>query len=89
MDILEKAELTASILYIARFLKSGTPIYNSEVPDKASRKTKKNTGNCKAFCASRKRSKEKDTCNCKAFCVQSKRKILIYSYLTKKVLGTV
>ena len=43
MDILEKAELTASILYIARFLKSGIPIYNSEVPDKAGRKTKENT----------------------------------------------
>ena len=38
MDTLEKAELTASIRHIARFLKSGIPIYDSEVPDNAGRK---------------------------------------------------
>ena len=32
-DTLRKAELTALIRHIARFLKSGTPIYNSKVPD--------------------------------------------------------
>ena len=39
MDTLEKAELTASIRNIARFLKSGILIYNSEDPDNAGRKT--------------------------------------------------
>ena len=39
MDTLEKAELTASICHIARFLKSGIPIYNSDVSDTAGRKT--------------------------------------------------
>ena len=39
MDTLEKAELTSSNRHIARFLKSGTPIYNSEVLDTAGRKT--------------------------------------------------
>ena len=38
-NILEKAELTTSIHNTARFLKSGIPIYNSEVPDTAGRKT--------------------------------------------------
>ena len=38
-DTLEKAELSELIHYIARFLKSGKPIYNSEVPDTAGRKT--------------------------------------------------
>ena len=33
MDTLEKAKFTASIRHIARFLKSGIPIYNFEVPD--------------------------------------------------------
>ena len=32
-------ELTVSIRHIARFLKSGIPIYNSDVPDTAGRKT--------------------------------------------------
>ena len=41
MDILEKAELAASIHNIEIFLKSGIPIYNSEVPDKADRKTRR------------------------------------------------
>ena len=41
MDSLEKAELTASIRHIAKFLKSGIPIYNSEVPDMAGRKTRR------------------------------------------------
>ena len=35
-----KAELTASILHIARFLKSGIPIDNSKVPNTAARKKK-------------------------------------------------
>ena len=38
MDTLEKAELTASICHIARFLKSGIPVYILEVPDTAGRK---------------------------------------------------
>ena len=36
IDILEKAELTASIRHIARFLKPGKPIYDSRVRDAAS-----------------------------------------------------
>ena len=39
MDALEKDELTVSIHHIVTFLKSGIPIYNSEVPDTAGRKT--------------------------------------------------
>ena len=59
MDTLEKAELTASIRCIGRFIKSGRPIYNSEVPDTAGKKNKKkkSTGKCKAFCVLRKRNK--------------------------------
>ena len=38
MDTLEKAEFTASFRHMERFLKSGIPIYNSEVPDTAGRK---------------------------------------------------
>ena len=41
MDTLEKTELTASIRHIAIFLKSGIPIYNSEVPDTAGRNTRR------------------------------------------------
>ena len=41
MDTLEKPELIASIHHIARFLKSGIPIYNSEVSDKAGRETRR------------------------------------------------
>ena len=41
MNTFEKAELTTSIRHIAIFLKSGIPIYNSEVPDTASRKTRR------------------------------------------------
>ena len=41
MYTLEKAELTASIRDIERFLESGLPIYNSEVPDTAGRKTRR------------------------------------------------
>ena len=33
METLEKAKVTSSIRHIGRFLKSGIPIYNSEVPD--------------------------------------------------------
>ena len=40
MDTLEKAKLTASIRHIARFLKSGIPIYNSEVPDTSDTNTR-------------------------------------------------
>ena len=43
MDFLEKIEITASIGHIARFSKSGIPIYNSEVPDTAGRKTRTRT----------------------------------------------
>ena len=38
MNIVEKGELTSSIRHIARFLKSGILIHNSEVPDTAGRK---------------------------------------------------
>ena len=36
--LIEKAELTASI---TRFLKSGIPIYNFEVPDTSGKKTRR------------------------------------------------
>ena len=39
MDTLEKVELTTSMPHIARFLKSGIPIDNPDVPDTAGRKT--------------------------------------------------
>ena len=41
MGTLQKVELTALIRYIIIFLKSGIPIYNSEVQDTASRKTRR------------------------------------------------
>ena len=41
MDTLEKAELTTSIRRITIFLKSGIPIYNSEVPDTAGKKMRR------------------------------------------------
>ena len=41
MVTLEKAELTTSIRRIARFSKSGMPIYNSVVPDAAGRKPRR------------------------------------------------
>ena len=41
MDTLEKAELNASIPHIAVFLKSGIPIYNSQVRDTAARKKRR------------------------------------------------
>ena len=43
MDVFEKAELTALTRHIARFLKSGIPIYNSEVPDTAGREARRRT----------------------------------------------
>ena len=43
MDSLKKAELAVSIRHIARFLKPGIPIYNSEVPDTDGKKTRKRT----------------------------------------------
>ena len=50
MDTLEKAEHIASFRHIARFLKSGIPIYNSEVPDKADRKTRRRRTQAIAKC---------------------------------------
>ena len=41
IDTLEKAELTALIRHIARFSKSETPVYKSEVPDTAGRKMRR------------------------------------------------
>ena len=41
MDSLEKTELTASIHHIGKFLKSGIPIYNSEVRDTSGRKMRR------------------------------------------------
>ena len=41
LDTLENAELTVSIRHIGRLLKSGIPIYNSEVPDMTGRKTRR------------------------------------------------
>ena len=56
-DILENAELTTSIRHIAKFLKSGIPIYNSKVSDMAGGKTKRRRRTQKAFCVSLKRNK--------------------------------
>ena len=41
MDTLEKAELTVLIRHIVRLVKSGIPIYNSEVLDTADRKARR------------------------------------------------
>ena len=41
MDTLEKVELTVLIRHIARLVKSGIPIYNSEVLDTADRKARR------------------------------------------------
>ena len=38
MGTLKNAELSALILHIARFLKSGIPIYNCNVPETATKK---------------------------------------------------
>ena len=70
---LEKAELTASIRRITRFLKSGIPIYNSEVPDTVGRKTRKRRIRPQAFA------------KCFAFyanAVKSKTTIVLVHYLT-------
>ena len=40
MNTSEKAEITASNRHIERFLKSGIPNYNSQVPDTTGRKTR-------------------------------------------------
>ena len=48
-DIFEKDELTALIRHIAIFAKSGTPIYNSDVPDTAGRKTKRTQAIAKPY----------------------------------------
>ena len=39
MNVSKKAGLTASICHTERFSESGIPIYNSEFPDTAGRKT--------------------------------------------------
>ena len=59
MDTLEKAELTTSIRHNARILKSGIPIYNSEVQIQLEEKQQEDEHkqNCKALCVSRKRKK--------------------------------
>ena len=59
MDTLEKAELTTSIHHNARILKSGIPIYNSEVQIQLEEKQQEDEHkqNCKALCVSRKRKK--------------------------------
>ena len=49
MDTLEKPELAISIRHIARFLKSEIPMYNMEVPDTASRKTRTRRGRTEAL----------------------------------------
>ena len=41
MDTFKKAELTTSICHIARFFKSGIPIYIAGILDIAGRKTKR------------------------------------------------
>ena len=41
MDTLENPALITTIRHIARFLKSEIPIYNSEVPNKDGRKTRR------------------------------------------------
>ena len=61
---MKKAELTASIRYIGRFLKSGIPVCNSEVVDAAGRKReeegegqKEKQANRKVLSVSGKRNK--------------------------------
>ena len=57
MDTLKKSELTASILHIPKYLKSGISIYNSEILDTACRKTrrrKQRISKCYAFHANAK-----------------------------------
>ena len=63
MDILEKAELTASIHHIARFLKSVIPIYNSKVSNTAGRKARRRRTQTisKCFVFDAKRKKKNDT----------------------------
>ena len=61
MDTLEKVELTASIGHIAIFLKSGIPIYNSEVPTGRKTRRRRRRKKCtqlQSVCASRKRNKQ-------------------------------
>ena len=43
MGTLKNAELSALILHIARFLKSGIPIYNSNVPETVTKKNPRRT----------------------------------------------
>ena len=49
MDTLEKGELTTSIRHVARFIKSGISIYNSEVTDAAGRETRRTQAIAKRF----------------------------------------
>ena len=49
MDILEKVEPTAWIPFIARFLKSRIPIYNSGVQDTAERRRRRTQAIAKRF----------------------------------------
>ena len=57
MDNLEKAEFTALIHHVARFLKPGIPIYNFKGYGWQNNQ-KKNTDNCKALCISCKYKKK-------------------------------
>ena len=54
MDTLEKSELTTSICHIAKFLKIRNTDLQFQSPGYGCEK--KNTGDCKAFCVSRKRN---------------------------------
>ena len=62
IDALENAELTTLIRHVSRFLKSGIPIYNSEVLDTVGRKTRRRRrrtqviAKCFAFHANTKRT---------------------------------
>ena len=51
------SELTTSIHHISRFLKSGIPICNSEVPDAGGRKITQTIAKLCAFHANAKREK--------------------------------
>ena len=60
MNTLEKAELTASIPYIAKFLRLWNTDLQFRSPEYGrlkNKKEKKNTGNCKAFYVSSKHKK--------------------------------
>ena len=77
MDTLENAELATSIRHINQIFKiRNTDLQFRSRQVEKQRKKKKNTGNCKALCVLRKRSKtkkRKKTGTCKAFYVLWKR----------------